>query len=445
MKNLKGNIFFKIAVIIVLILLLLIPASMVQDLIHEREQVQKSAITEVSEKWANRQTITGPYIAIPYDKFVRQTINHTEKVVKTRDWIYILPEELNINGKVDPNKRYRGIYEVVVYDSEFKLTGHFKPLNLDEFDIPKEQIHLDKATVNVGITDLKGIEKQVQLNWNSNKILFNSGVASTDIVQSGINAQVEDLNDSLDNNYNFNFEIELKGSQNLNFVPVGKTTDVTLTSNWNTPSFSGTYLPDKREITNEGFTANWNILNLNRNFPQLGTGHQYNLQESAFGTDLLLPVDNYKKSYRVARYAILFLALTFMVFFFVEVLNKVFIHPIQYLLVGIAIIVFYTLLLSFSEHIHFNLAYIISAVLTLSLITGYTSAILKSVKVGSLIMGILLVLYTFIFTIIQLEDFALLIGSIGVFLILAIVMYFSRKIDWYNIRIGSGIELKEQI
>ena len=211
-------------------------------------------------------------------------------------------------------------------------------------------------------------------------------------------------------------------------------------SDWPSPSYKGNYLPDKRTISEDGFSANWNILHLNRNYPQSWMGKKYNVYNSSFGTELLLPVDNYKKSDRVTKYAMLFIVLTFMVFFFVEVLNKVFIHPVQYLLVGAALVIFYILLLSFSEHIKFNFAYIISSVLTLSLITSYTSTILKSKRIGFLIFGILTVMYTFIFTIIQIGDYALLTGSIGIFLILGLVMYFSRKIDWYNVTIGVTIK-----
>ena len=196
-------------------------------------------------------------------------------------------------------------------------------------------------------------------------------------------------------------------------------------------------MPDERTISEEGFKSSWNILHLNRNFPQEWIGDKYDINSSSFGTDLLLPVDNYKKSYRVARYAILFLVLTFITFFFVEIMKKVFIHPIQYLLVGIAIIVFYTLLLSLSEHIKFNLAYIVASILTISLVSLYTIAILKSKQIGFLIFGILLIMYSFIFTIIQLEGYALLIGSLGMFTILGIVMYYSRKIDWYKIKLGA--------
>ncbi len=420
-----------------LILLLLIPTAMVKDLIHEREMVQQSAIHEVSDKWGNGQTITGPYLAIPFDKYVKQvnSKDSTSKVVKIKQWLYVLPEKLNINGNILPEKRKRGIYEVVVYESGFDLSGRFAPLDFDELDINPNHVHLDKATLNIGISDLKGIEKQIGLNWKGQNVLFNSGTSTNEIVSTGINAPI-DLSQPDSIEANFNLKLSLKGSQHIYFVPVGKTTDVALKSNWTTPSFTGNYLPDDREITPDGFLAKWNVLHLNRNYPQTWIGSQHRVDYSSFGTDLLLPVDNYQKSYRVARYAILFLVLTFLVFFFVEVLNNVFIHPIQYLLVGIALIVFYTLLLSFSEHMLFNYAYLLAMALTLGLVSGYVKAILKSNALTGMVSGILFILYTFIFSIIQLEDYALLMGSIGVFLILALVMYFSRKIDWYDIRLG---------
>jgi inner membrane protein len=414
---------------------------MVQDLIHERENVQENAINEVSSSWSRGQTVAGPYISIPYDKYVKQFSQKDSvyKLIKHKEWLYYLPENLDISGTIKPEKRHRGIYEVVVYESELKIKGSFKAIDFAQFEIEPQNVHLDKATLNIGISDLKGIEKQIKLKWNSSEVAFNSGTSTHDIIETGINAPVFiEAKDSV--THQFSLEIDLKGSQYLYFMPVGKTTNVDLAANWTTPSFTGTYLPDSREINEEGFTANWNVLHLNRNYPQSWIGSQYTIGQSSFGTNLLLPVDNYKKSYRVAKYAILFLTLTFMVFFFVEVLNKVFIHPIQYLLVGIAIVVFYTLLLSFSEHIAFNLAYILASILTLTLITGYTAAILKSKQVGLLIFGILFILYAFIFTIIQLENYALLIGSLGIFIILALVMYFSRKIDWYNVKIGNKDE-----
>ena len=408
---------------------------MVKELILDRENVQNGAITEVSSKWGEGQKISGPFISIPYDKYEKRfnKKDSINEIVKLKNWIHILPENLNIKGRISPQKRYRGIFEVVLYDSEFTIDGKFEDLELDKLDIDKSNIHYDKASLNIGISDLKGIEKQVVLDWNGKKISFNSGTSSNQVTSSGINAGIPLSLDTLAG-FNFSTVINLKGSQYLYFTPVGKTTDLTISSNWTTPSFTGTYLPDNRKIDESGFEANWNILHLNRNYPQIWKGSSYKIHSSSFGTDLLLPVDNYKKSYRVAKYAILFLILTFATFFFVEILKKVFIHPIQYLLIGFALIIFYTLLVSFSEHVGFDYSYLISSVLTLILVSFYTYSILKSKQLGLLISGILAILYTFIFSIIQLRDYALLMGSVGMFIILALVMYFSRKIDWENIR-----------
>lgn len=443
LMNLKNNIYFKVGAIIIIALLLLIPTSMIRSLIYERELTQNEAIKEVSAKWAERQTISGPFISIPFYRYVKEISpsDSAEKIVQVKDYIHVLPSQLKISGNIHPEQRHRGIYEIVVYNSKLDLAGTFNKVDLAALDIQPENILFDKAEFIVGINDLRGIEEQVVLNWNNQQISFNPGVSSNDVVSSGINALLNiDPNDST--SYSFHLSLDLKGSQLLYFTPVGKVTDINIASEWTNPSFNGAFLPDSRTITEKGFTANWNVLHLNRNYPQIWTGSRHSISNSSFGIDLLLPVDNYQKSYRSIRYAILFIAFTFLVFFFIEVLNKVFIHPIQYILVGVALIVFYTLLLSISEYLNYNFAFAISALATLLLIAGYVRAILQSVKLALLISGILTVLYTFIFVIIQLQDYALLIGSIGVFIILGLVMYFSRKIDWYHLNLN---EKKDEI
>ncbi len=435
MKSLKTNIFFKISMIFLIGLVLLIPANMIRGLIREREYNQKTTIKEVGSKWGKEQTISGPYVTIPYYRSVKQTTqgDTTARTTRVKEYMHFLPTALNINGTIFPERRYRGIYEIVVYNSKLNISGMFDNIKFANSDIPKEDILFNEAFISIGISDLRGIQKQIYLDWNNNKSLFNPGTVTNDNIESGINAPIEIVNnDSLD--YNFSFDLVLKGSQLLYFTPVGKVTDVNISSSWNNPSFNGAFLPDSRSITKSGFKANWNVLHLNRNFPQKWVGGSYNTSSSVFGIDLLLPVDNYQKSTRSIKYAVLFIFFTFLVFFFVEILNKVFIHPVQYLLVGLALIVFYTLLLSISEHLNFNLAFLFSALATLLLISGYVKAILKSNKLTGFIGGILLILYGFIFIIIQLQDLALLIGSIGIFLVLCLVMYFSRKIDWYNLK-----------
>lgn len=436
MKSVKDSVLFKLSIILVLIVILMVPMTLVQNLIEEREEIQLSAIKEVSSKWGSAQTITGPILSIPFNRYKNEKVNELSKqYTSTQEgWVHFLPEELKIDGTVFSEKRYRGIYEIVVYESALNLSGTFSNLEFEKLGLEGKHLRLDKAIINVGVSDLKGIEKQVSLEWGDQSVLFNSGVQNGQLLKNGINTPVNlknKENDSID----FSFDIALKGSENIQFIPIGKTTQVNLSSNWETPSFCGNYLPDEREITADGFVAKWNILNLNRNFPQSWIGNEANINSSVFGTNLLLPVDNYKKSYRVARYALLFLGLTFLVFFFVEVMQKVFIHPIQYLLVGIALVIFYTLLISISEHLTFNIAYIISSFLTIGLITFYATSILKSKQVGFMMFSLLAILYTFTFTIIQLEGYALLIGSLGIFIILGVVMFFSRKIDWYSVTI----------
>ncbi|MDT8346847.1 MAG: cell envelope integrity protein CreD [Flavobacteriaceae bacterium] len=436
MKSLKHNVYFKIAAIIIIVLLLFIPTAMIYDLIDEREQTQREAIREVSSKWSEAQTIKGPFVSIPYYSFVKEFSkkDSVEKIIRVKKHLHILPTKLEISGAIIPEKRNRGIYEIVVYDSKLNLTGTFSDIDFKDIDLQPEYILFDQAEFVLGIDDLRGIDTQVKLEWNSKKLNFNPGVSNKDVVSSGINARLAlTNNDSL--NYTFKLKLDLKGSQQLYFTPVGKTTDISISSTWTNPSFNGAFLPDERQVDELGFKAHWNVLHLNRNFPQIWSESQHNISSAAFGIDLLIPVDNYQKTYRSIRYSILFIGFTFLVFFFIEVLQKVYIHPIQYILVGIALMIFYTLLLSISEHMAFNLAFIVAALSTLLLITGYVKAILKSTQLTLLLSGILLVLYCFIFVIIQLQDYALLIGSIGIFIILALVMYFSRKIDWYNLNL----------
>ena len=434
MNTLKTNVYFKIATIVVIAILLLIPTSMIKRLIRERENTRKEAIREVSSKWGDEQTITGPFITIPYFLYVKQYSkkDYTEKVVQVKNYIHLLPDKLIVTGEVKPERRYRGIYEIVVYNASLTISGSFKKTDFSGLDIPLKDIQFDKAKLSLGISDLRGIEKPVSLKWNGETFSFRPGTTTHDVVESGINTSVPVRQCDRDS-CRFSLNLQLKGSQKLYFVPVGEVSDVSLSSQWNTPSFNGAFLPDARTVTASGFKANWNVLHLNRNFPQEWTGRMKEIDKSAFGVDLLLPVGNYQKAMRSIKYALLFISFTFIVFFFVEVLKKVYIHPVQYILVGSALVIFYTLLLSVSEYLSFNTAFILSAAATLFLIFGYIKAILRSTPLALFIGGVLTILYAFIFVIIQLQDYALLIGSVGLFVILGLAMFFSRKIDWYNL------------
>ncbi len=437
-KRLKNSVTFKVITTVILILILLIPMGMIKSVIQEREEQRHSAIKEVSNKWAGKQLLNGPILTIPvvYERKIdKEMIPYTK-------WFHLLPDQYNVNGKVIPKKLRRGIYEIVVYESLIKNKGTFNIPNVDSFTNAKE-IQFDKAFITIGISDLKGIKNQLQLEWGKDKLRVTPGTKIKKIISSGITIKLENLEENLGKIIPFNFDLNLQGSQQVSFVPVGKATNVEIESSWNSPSFFGNFLPDYREVNNKGFKSSWNILQLNRNFPQSWFDDENTnlLREAAFGVDLKLPVDDYQKAIRSAKYALLILGLTFLVFFLTEVLNKKRIHPLQYILVGLALCVFYILLISISEHLDFNKAYLIGSVAVISIITMYASSVIKERKIALLIFSILTALYAFVFVILQLVDYVLLIGSIGLILILAITMFCTRKIDWYAIQFDKSQQL----
>ena len=445
----KRSVTLKLFIIGFLILLLLIPVSLVTSLIWERENIRDSAIREVSDKWGQNQTVAGPVISIPYQSLVEGT---NDKMQVVNGYIHILPDEINIDGAINPQKRYRGIYAVVLYQTDLKVEGKFGPFNFEGLGVPYEDLQLENALLTLGISDMKGINEAIPIRLNNQTYQFGPGTITKDILAAGANISIN-LNDFAEG-FNFDFALNLNGSTDLYFTPFGKTTKVQLRSEWANPSFEGAFLPDSRSVDAAGFQANWEVLQLNRNYPQQGKGNfirgnpNNRFSEAvheptsngvarsatnAFGVKLLLPIDEYQKTMRSAKYATYFVFITFLTFFFIEVLNNKRVHPIQYLLVGAAIILFYILLLSISEHFNFNWAYLVACVIILTLITFYSRAILKNNKLSWMVFGILAILYGFFYSILQLQDYALLLGSLGLLLILATIMYLTRNIDWYDL------------
>jgi len=430
-KKAKNSIAVKMVSIGILVLVLLIPASMVSSLIQERENTKEDAIYEVASKWGLEQVVAGPIISIPYLEFYKEKDSAgVEKTISMTSYAHFLPENLTIDGEVVPDILHRGIYDVVVYNSTLNVQGDFLRPNFDGLNIDSDNIKWDDAVLTVGISDMKGINENIALNWNDNVFTFNPGVLNQDVFSTGVNVDIP--LDSTKQNFTFNFDLDLNGSKHLQFIPVGKETVVSMVSPWNTPSFNGNYLPDSREVTDSGFTAEWKILHLNRNYPQKWKKTEHTIFASAFGVELKLPIDQYQKSMRASKYAIMLIALTFLIFFFTEVLNHRKIHAIQYILVGLALCLFYTLLVSISEHIGFQYAYFISSVATIALITAYAKSVLENNRLTLLTSLVLVILYGFVFVMLQLVDYALLMGSVGLFIVLAITMYLSRKIKWYS-------------
>ncbi|MBL1215509.1 MAG: cell envelope integrity protein CreD [Ignavibacteriae bacterium] len=428
MTTLKNSIGLRLGIIAVLTLVLLIPALMIQSLISERQVRRDQSIKEVFDKWGNAQTVSGPILSLPFKSFIKSNDGTLTFVTK---YAHILPANLAVSGNINPEIRYRGIYETVLYNTKLIFEGYFDSGELKSLNIPEQNIMWDEAFVSIGITDMRGIKELIKIRWNESELTANPGIESNDVLTSGVSAPVKI--DNKEGLFEFSYSINANGSEGLFFTPLGKETDVNLSSKWNTPSFDGQFLPVKREIDENGFTAEWKILHLNRNYPQKWIGSKYQINASSFGINLLIPVDEYQKTMRTAKYSILFIALTFITFFMIELLNQKTIHPLQYLLIGFALLIFYSLLLAVSEHLLFNYAYLISALMIILLITAYTQSVLKSKLHSLLIAGILVMLYSYLFIILQLQDYALLMGSIGLFIILALVMYLTRKVDWFSI------------
>ena len=423
----------------ILILILLIPSSMLSDLIREREDLRDGAIAELSSKWGDEQTIGGPVLSIPYKYYIKDKDANVETRI---NWAHFLPDNLKVSGNLEPEKRKRGIYMVVLYNTKLSFSGNFKKPELDKLNVSLEDFNFEDAFISLGITDMKGIKENISFNWNDSSNYFNPGIVTHDIFESGMSIPVH-FDPSI-SNYDFSFALNLNGSKGVNFLPIAKETNVSLTSNWDNPSFQGAFLPDNRTVNKNGFTSQWKVLQLNRNYAQQGIGSYLktnssegsvdNLQKSSFGVNLLLPINEYQKTMRSAKYGIMFILLTFLAFFFIEVLNKKRIHSIQYLLIGFSICLFYVLLLSLSEHLSFNISYLISCIVIISLDTYYYSHILKNKKLTYFMSGTLVILYGFFYSLLQLQDYSLLVGSCGLLLILGVIMYLTRNIDWYALQ-----------
>ncbi|KAA5537124.1 cell envelope integrity protein CreD [Taibaiella lutea] len=422
----SNKVLIKAAIIAVLIFLMLIPSSFISSLVKERAERQDEVMKDVSSKWALPQVINGPILILPY---IETDNNGNKTAIKKK--AYFLPDRLNINGNIQPQERKRSIYAVTLYTSDLSLSGTFNKLNLASLNIMPENVQWSEAQLLIGLNDPSGLEDEAMLNWNNIDKTIESTVTENNIIGNGL---VTNIACNPTENFNFNIHLKFKGSEYLYFTPAGKTTSVNIQSPWENPKFDGKYLAaNNTKTANGGFNSQWKIPQTARVISQSWIEDRTNLASYAFGVRLIQPIDTYAKTDRAVKYALLFIGLSFTIFFFIEILQKHQIHPLQYFLVGIALTVFYTLLLSLSEYTGFNIAYAIAVLATVSLIGLYVWNIFKTGKIALGFTLALSALYGYIFFLIQLQDYALLFGSIGLFFVVALVMYSSRKVDWYQI------------
>ena len=426
-----------------LILLLLIPLMMVRSLVAEREGRRTAAADEVAASWGGEQVLGGPVLTVPYR--VRWIDNEGKTVEATQVGVF-LPERLRVEGELRPERRRRGIFETVVYRADVRIAGAFRRPDLAGWDVAARDVLWEKAAVSLGVPDPRGIRQGLVLRWGERELPFEPGPGDAQIWRSGVRAAVPELGESAAGAaIPFSLAFGLNGSRRLSVLPFGKETVVRLRSSWPHPSFAGAFLPETRTVSDRGFDALWRVSWFGRGYPQqwrasdgVSVGPDNTIDASAFGVELFIPADGYQKTERSLKYGVLFIALTFLAFFLCETFNPFAVHAVQYLLVGFALCIFYLLLLSLSEVLPFGAAYAAAAAATVLLIGAYGAAALRGWRRGALVGGVLAVLYGYLWCLLRAEDRSLLLGSVGLFLILALVMYLTRRIDWHAPRRGRG-------
>jgi len=447
LKKFSEGYTFKILFLVFLILMLLIPVKMVDGLIEERSKTASAAEDGIMEAWGSELIAAGPIIAIPGVRIeeVRSVSNGSEKIniVQKPFTLIITPQKLNIGTNFKTEIRKRGIFSVPLFYGDLAISGTFDPAQAFSSLLPNEKIALNKAELIIPLSNQKGIRKIDQAAWNyngseanlffqpGNNLIF-SGLYYVDKVGSGIHAVLPEFTDEA--KANFNIVITIHGGRLVRFLPLGYDTHADITADWPSPSFQGSFLPGNSNIKDSGFDAVWDINYLSRDIPLYWKTDDVsrNYSKVLFGVDFFRAIDTYSLNTRAVKYAILFLIIPFMTLFLFEVFTKKRIHPVPYLLSGIANIIFYLLLLSLSEQIEFYLAYSIAALAIVVMLTLYSRALLPSWN-KSWYMGVVIaVSYVLLYAVLTAESYALLVGSVWAFIVVALVMFLTRKLDWYG-------------
>ena len=433
----SAKILLKIFVIIGLSLILLIPKYMIGEMIDEREKAANETTDEIAKKWGKTQCVAGPFILIP-----AKTGGKSEN--RLSDDLVIFPESLDIKGDINSQILHRNIYNVAVFQAPLTLKGSFNlPKELDD-SLMLKKYQLNKAKYMFYVRDLRGLCDNVRITAGQQQ-----EVLTTDENKFiGCEADLQDLFNG--DTIAYSLSLNLKGSQGLFILPCGNNTSVTMKSDDATPSFTGGFLPNERNVGEKGFTASWKMIALNKSFPQhtsishfknsiLSSGYndyagikEMSSSESYIGINLKTGIDQYRQNTRANKYAYLIIILTFITVLIVELIKEKPIHIVQYLLVGVALVLFYSLLLSFSEFIAFGWAYLATSAMTITLVTAYMAAILKMKKTALVIGALLAALYLYIYILLSMQTLSLLVGSIGLFIILALIMAATQKINWYK-------------
>jgi inner membrane protein len=433
--ELRTSVSLKVAVIGLLVLLLLIPVAMIRGVIDDREAVSAQAQSDIMRAWGGQQEIGGPILVLPYDTV--RTTQYGERINMTGQ-LQILPAILNVDVELDSEMRHRGLHEVPVYTAKTLISASFAVPDWSGLGIDNAEIHWDRAVIAISISDARATRNAPYLEIDDTRVRFEPAGSRIAQLPPQITAPVSFYRneDNRDAALAVSIAFDTSGTRSFSVQALGDETVVNMRSNWPDPSFFGAFLPEAHDVTDTGFTAGWRATSLGRTLPARwldGALQQAVIETAVLGVELFVPVGLYQLADRATKYAIMFIGLTFVAYFLFEVLGGLRLHPLQYLLVGFGNAIFFVLLLSLAEHIGFGLAYLLSATASAGMITGYSLSILRDRGRALLMLGILSLLYGFLYLTLQAETYAMLAGSIGLWSSLALIMYLTRRIDWYLI------------
>lgn len=442
LKRLSDSLVFRFITIAVLIALMMLPLNKVSEIVSERSRLYQNVLGDVASTWGHQQKLQGPSLLVPYtEKFITEevktdTYGNERKVNKTiykQRTAIILPDDLNIDVDLNGESRKRSIYEALVYTADVKINGDFKRPNINKLSNNIDKIHWDRAWLALGISDTQAINRVSQLKWNKSKrVDFEPGTRVVKTLANGFHAPLDLSEDQAakESTFPFSLTININGSRGFYFSPFGKTTDVTVKSDWPHPSFQGNVLPDNHKVSNTGFEAKWSVPHLARNYPQLWTleKQKFNVNEFKAGVNLFESVSLYSQITRAIKYGLLFFTLTYITFLIFELGIGRRLHIVQYGAIGLALSMFYLTLLSMAEHSGFFNAYISAASIIILMISLYAYAAIRSYARTAIITALLFGLYSLLYSLLKLEDYALLAGTALLLFILAVMMYLTRNI-----------------
>ncbi|MDR2431104.1 MAG: cell envelope integrity protein CreD [Candidatus Margulisbacteria bacterium] len=427
---------FKFGLLVFLIILLQIPASMIRGLVYERGNTAKEAEANIMEAWGKQLSAAGPIIVIPGVRTTEARVK-TEKegekveIKHTPITLAIAPQKLGISADFKTEVRKRGIFAVPLFYGEMTLTGNFAPAMALAALEPNERLFFNQAALVISLSGQKGIRKINTARFNYQELFFQPGSLNNKLFRRGSSGIYAKIPNFTNQKADFAISIAIQGGQLMEILPIGQDNHIDITADWRSPSFQGSFLPNKSHITDKGFTAQWDISYLSRNIPLFWReGYTAVFDDSLFGVNFLRVLDTYAINTRAVKYAVLFLAAPFFTLFLLEIFAKKHIHPVSYVLAGIENIIFYLLLLSLSEQINFFAAYFASALAVTITLTLYVRSLLPDWRKNWYMGIVVAIMYIFLYAVLNAESYALLIGSISAFIVVALVMYLTRRFNW---------------